>query len=903
MSIVSDLVERLRALVLRRREEAELHDELRFHLEMEVAQLERTGVPAADARRRASIALGGVERIKEEVRDARGTRWIEDVLADTRFAFRTMRRTPAFAAALVFMLAIGIGGSTTIFALINAVVVRTLPVPHAEELVAIGDPTVPMSSGRGVTTIAMSYPLYRDIRAHSASLSGVLAAGPTDRLDVAVGPGDGLEHPAGRFVSDNYFSVLGVPAARGRVFDGTEDQAPGRSPVVVISGAWWARRFNRDPSIVGTTVRVNGTRMTIVGVTPPTFPGEVVGQSTDLWLPASMHDVLKPRDRVLEERNAIWLLLLGRLAPGRTLADVRAELEPFIIRTIAENATGRAGADFLASKPQVIIAPGGRGFSALRAEFQTPLVTLLIGVLLLLAIICANIANLLLARAVTRAREMTVRLALGARRSRLVRMLLTESVVLAVVGGAAGLLLAYWGSRAMVAVAAADTVDVALDMRVLSFTLLLTVGTASVFGLAPALRASRSSTLNAGTRGSVGGVPGARGPRAHSGRILIAAQVGLSVVLLVGASMLTRSLRNMQSVDVGLDRDHLLVLDVDVEAAGYDPQRLTTIAREIRDRIGAIAGARAVAYSENGIFSGTEWSSDVTIPGRALSKADAQVGTDNVSAGYVAAIGGRLLAGRDVEPADEEHLPRVAVVNASFASFYFPGESTVGRQFFMADTLPITIVGVVADIRDRSLTATRRRAYFPYVAADTTFTNPTQLRFEIRTSGDPRALVGVVREAVAAIDPLLPIDGIEPLSTLMRQSIKQERLTAQLASVFSILAMLLASVGLYAVMTYAVRRRTGEIGLRSALGAQRGDVLKLMLSGGLRLVGAGMLVGVPMALAMARVLRTQLYHVDAVDGPSVLLALGVLGVSAAVASLLPALSATRVSPMAALRSE
>jgi predicted permease len=553
----------------------------------------------------------------------------------------------------------------------------------------------------------------------------------------------------------------------------------------------------------------------------------------------------------------------------------------------------------------VLIAPGDRGFSALRAEFKPPLVTLLICVLLLLAIICANIANLLLARALSRAREMTVRLALGARRSRLIRMLLTESVVLALVGGAAGLALAYWGSRAMVTVAADGTVDVALDARVLSFTVLLSFGTAMVFGLAPALHASRSATLNAGTRGPVGSAPGARGRgrRARSGSLLIAAQVALSVVLLVGASMLTRSIRNTQSVDVGLDRDHLLMLDVDVQAAEYNATRLTTIAGEIRRRVEAIPGVRAAAHSENGIFSGTEWSSEVKIPGRVLDRDSERIGTDNVSAGYVAAIGGRLLAGRDVEPADEQHLPRVAVVNESFASSYFPGQSAVGRQFAIQDARPITIVGVVADTRDHSLTATRRRAYFPFVATDTTFTNPTELRFVIRTSGDPGALVGIVREAVVAIDPLLPIRSIDPLSTLMRRSIKYEQITAQLASVLSILATLLASVGLYATMTYAVRRRAGELGLRSALGAQRRDLLGLVFAGALRLVGVGMLVGVPMALAMGRVLQTRLYDVDAIDAPSLLLALAALGVSAAVATLLPALSATRVSPQVALRSE
>jgi predicted permease len=895
MTIYSDLVERLRALVLRRREEAELEEELRFHLDMEAAQQERMGVPAVEARRRAHIALGGVERTKEDVRDARGTRWLEDLLADVRYAFRTMRRTPVFAVSLIFMLAIGMGAGTTIFALINAISVRALPVSRPEELVAIGQATNPTSSGIGVSTNLLSYPLYRDIRAHTSTLSGVVATGPTYRLDVAVGASDELEHPEGRFVSDNYFTVLGVPAARGRVFGGTEDQ-PGNSPVVVISDGWWTRRFSRHPAIVGTTMRVNGTRMTIVGVTPPGFTGEVVGQSADVWVPASMHDVLVPHDRMLDRRNGIWLLLLGRLAPGHTLAEVRAELEPFIIRTIAENTTG-GGAEFLASNPRVLIGPGHRGLSMVREEFETPLETLMIGVLLLLAIICANIANLLLARAVTRVREMTVRLALGAQRSRLVRMLLTESLVLALLGGAAGLLLAYWGSRALVSMAAAGAVNPALDGRVLSFTLLLSGGTAVVFGLAPALLSARATTLLSGTRGLVGGVK-----RGH-GRILIAAQVGLSMVLLVGASMLTRSLRNIEAIDVGLDRARLLVLDVDPNAARYSPQRLDAVAREIRDRVGALAGVVSVAYSENGIFTGSDWSSEVSIPGRVLADADAEVGTDNVSAGYMAASGGRLLAGRDIQPADQARGPRVAVVNASFASAYFPGESAVGRQFIMADTVQITIVGVVADIRPYSLRETSRRVYFPYVASDTTFNNPTELRFVVRTSGDPGGLVNVVRAAVTAIDPRLPIEGIEPLSARLRQSIKAERLTAQLASAFSILALLLASIGLYAVMTYAVSRRRGEIGLRSALGAQRRDVLNLVLSGAMRLVVTGLLVGVPLALVMARVLSRQLYDVQAVDALSVLLALSVLGMSAALATLLPALSATRVSPLNALRSE
>ena len=900
MSICADLIERVRALVLRRREDADLDEELRFHLDMEIARLERMGMPNVEARRRAITALGGLERTKEDVRDARGTRWLEEAAADVRFALRSMRRAPAFGVALLFLLAVGVGSTSSIFALINAIVVVQLPVSNPGQLVAIGDPSIPTSSGRGTNPAAMSYPLYRDIRAHSATLLSVLAAGPARGLDVGIASDGALEYPTARFVSDNYFSVLGVRARRGRVFDGTEDRTLGASPVIVISDAWWARRFNRDSAIVGKSVRVHGTRMTIIGVAAREFTGEVVGQRADLWIPASMRDVLTPRDRVLADYNSIWLLLLGRLAPGRTIDDVRKELEPFIIRSIADHATGREGAEFLASKPHVQIGLGDRGFSELRADFAPPLVTLLMCVLLLLLIICANIANLLLARALFRAREMNVRLALGAQRSRLVRMLLTESAVLAVIGGAVGLALGYWGSRAMVTLAGEGMVDVPLDGRVLAFTSLLTFGTAILFGLAPALRASRAATLNTGTRGSA--TTGARG-RAGSGGALIAAQVGLSVVLLVGASMLTRSVRNTQSVDVGLDRDHLLMLDVDVQSADYDAQRLAVFAREVRGRLSAIPGVEAVAYSENGIFSGTEWSTDVRLPGRTLTPEQQRAGTDNVSAGYVRAIGARLLAGREFGPPDEQHDPRVAVVNQSFASFYFPGESAVGRQFLMQDTLPITIVGVVADVRDRSLTLTRRRAYFPYVAGDTAFTNPTELRVVVRASGNPSALAGAVRQAVMSIDPKLPIRGIESLSSLMRESIKYERMTAQFASAFSILALLLASVGLYATMTYAVRRRTGELGLRTALGAQRRDILRLVMSGALRVVGIGVVVGVPMALAVGRVLRTRLYAVDAVDVPSLLLALAVLAASAAVATLMPALSATRVSPLVALRSE
>ncbi len=844
-------------------------------------------------------------------RDARGMRWVRDFVTDVALALRAVRRAPGFAAMAIGMLAVGIGANTAIFTLIDAVVVRSLPVPHADELVAIGDPSMVNSTGRGSPMArSLSYPLYLDIRNHGGSLSSVLAAGPTRRLDVRIeGATGGLEHPAGRFVSGNYFSVLGVPAWRGRVFDATEDQSRGGSPVATISYGYWTRRFLQDPDIVGQSILVDNARLTIVGVTPESFTGEVVGESTDIWVPITMRDVLKPHERVLERRDAFWLLLLGRLAPGVTLAQARAELAPFIIRTIVANAPGSSGQEFLARNPQVPIESGRRGLSDVRDTFQTPLVTLMAGVGLLLCIVCANVANLLLARAIARGREMAVRLALGAGRGRLVRLLLTESVVLAVIGGAAGLLVAWWGTSALLILASdgdAISLDVSLDARVLMFTLAVSSAAVILFGLAPALRASRTepvAALRAGARSVIGGAFGRRGGRAPLASVLIAGQVALSVVLLVGATMLTRSLRNVQSVDVGLDRDHLLILDVDAGAGGYQGERLAQLTRTIRDRVATLPGVTAVSFSENGIFSGTDWHSEIAIPGMTFrEEADARIATDTVGPGYVGAIGGRLLAGRDIAASDEGHPVHVAVVNQTFATFYFPNESAVGRSFVIEDS-PIEIVGVVADTRDHELDSPRdRRAYFPYIPGDTV-SNPEALRFAIKTAGDPRRIMQAVRQSVIGVDPMLPIESIEPLTTLMRQSIREERLVAQLAAGFGLLALLLASIGLYGIMTYAVRRRTGEIGLRSALGAERIDILAMVLFEALRLVTAGMIVGVLLALALTRSLGSQLHGVPATDPLSMGLALAVLTASAVVAVLMPAVSASRVAPLVALQAE
>jgi len=900
--------------------EQEVDDELTFHLEMRAQRLIAAGWDPDRARQEALRQFGDIGTVREDCvtmdeqreRAMQRANVIGELQQDLVYALRTLRRNVGFTALIVGALAVGIGANTAIFTLINAVLIRRLAVSHPEQLITIGVPTRTNSMSQGSPrTDLLSYPLYRDLRDHNQVLSGLLATGRPGRLDVRIGDASGgVEHPRGRMVTANYFSVLGVRPARGRVFDGSEDRVIGAAPMIVISDGYWTRRFKNDPNIVGRTILVNDIKMAIIGVAPASFTGEVVGLAPDMWLPLSMFDAIHPNQRVLNDRSTSFLLGLGRLAPGATLAGAEKALQPLMKQSIVDNAIGSTGKDFLASAPKYYFSSGATGFSPVRGTFQAPLFTLMIGVGLLLCIICANVANLLLARSIARGREMAVRLALGANRVRLIRQLLTESIVLAVIGAVTGMILAWWGSRGLLVLAAGgrQSLDLGLDLWVLGFTLALSVIAVLLFGLVPALRASRvdlATTMRANAHSVAGSALGSRGQRAPLGKLLIAGQVALSVILLIGAAMLVRSLRNVQTIDVGMDRDHLLIADVDIRARGYSADRWAALVHELHDRMAQIPGVAAVGYSENGIFSGTESGTTITVPGfTPKTPQDSVIAYDQASPGYINAIGGHLLAGRDLQPSDEGHLARIALVNQSLAKFYFPNQSAVGKYLHTQDSLTIQIVGVLADTRDHDLDgASARRAYFPYVHRDTMIGVPGSLRFEIRTRGEPSALVQDVRRAITAVDPTLAVGGIDPLTSLMKQSIAQERLLAQLATAFGTLALLLAGVGLYGVMTYAISRRTGEIGLRVALGAQRSDVLRMVLVDALRLVAIGLIVGLPLALFSTRALRTQLHGIEAIDPLSIAAAVSVLGLSAVVAVLVPALRASRVPPIVALRAD
>ncbi|HEY4305461.1 MAG TPA: ABC transporter permease [Gemmatimonadaceae bacterium] len=841
-------------------------------------------------------------------------RILADVRRDFSYAFRVLRRNLLLTVVIVGALATGIGANTAIFTLIDAVLMQRLPVAHPEQLVGIGDPTrVTGRSTGGVGMDLLSYPLYHALAEHHELFTGVLASGSAGRLDVRIDSlHQDLEHPRGRWVSGNYFDVLGVPALRGRTFDATAAEQPGGSPTVVISHGYWTRRFQNDPSIIGRAILIDGVRMIVIGVTPPSFTGDVVGITYDLWLPATMHDILEPNLRSLDRRSVSWLLSIGRLRPGVTLAQASDRVPTILAADAIANSV--PGAIYVAGSPgtRTFIESAERGFSRVRDTFHAPLVTLMVGVALLLCIICANVANLLLARAVARGREMTVRLALGADRSRLVRQLLTESALLAVMSAALGLFIAWVASSGLMYLVSPNgsvAVSTAMNGRLLGFTILISVLAVGLFGLVPALRASRVD-LASSMRGGASSLSGWAGTGRAGGvpiaKVFIAAQVALSVLLLTGATMLTRSLRNIENAPVGFDRDHLVVIDVDLRTGGYIGARQGPLVHALRDRIAAVPGVAAVTYSVNGIFTGTDGRMPIEVPGFTMRKAaDSLISFDFAGPDYARAIGAKLTRGRDMEAADENKPGRTALVNSAFADFYWPGQSPIGKTFHRSDSIVVQVVGVLADARDHSLTADMaRRVYFPYIHTDTgvrQLSYSQNLRLEVRTVGDPSNLVQPLRRAVLSVDQSLPIDAIDPVPTLMASSISQQRLLAQLAGGFGVLALVLAAIGLYGVMSYAINRRTGEIGLRVALGAQRADVIRMVLLEAVQLVGMGVVVGLPLALVATRLLATQLHGVAPTDPVSLGIALVVLTGSAVVAALVPAVRASRLSPMRALR--
>jgi predicted permease len=907
------------------RVERDVDAELEFHLAMRARRLVDAGLDPAAARARALDQFGDLGAVRAEVltidrereRAMRRTIRLEDLRQDAAYAVRSLRHRKGFVATLLAILALGIGANAATFALVDALLLRALPVPHPEQLVTVGDPTRTGSLSEGSPrTDLLSYPLYVDVRDGVRAFRGVYASGRAGRLDAFIdrAPGGGVaagaepEHPRGRFVSGSYWSVLQVPAFLGRTFTAEEDRVAGGAPVAVISHAYWTRRFGGDRSAVGREITVNGVGLTIVGVAPPRF-SDIVGQPIELWIPITMQPALMPERPWLESRTTSWILLMGRLAPGVTLARARSEVEAVMTRSIRAHATGDqlAGLAGELRRHPIRVEPGARGFSYYRQAYAPALLTLSVAVGLVLLVVCANVANLLLARATARGREMSVRLAIGAGRRRLLQQLLVESLVLALAGGALGMLVAWRGSGALLRLASAGPsaipLDVRLDGRVLAYTAAVAVATALLFGLAPALHATRvdlAGVLRSNARAVTGG---GRAGRFALGKLLVVAQVALSLLLLVGTGMLVRSMRRVDTVDLGLARDRLLIAEVDAARSGVPGEQRPALMREIVERVSQVPGVVAASYSENGIFSGTESATTLAVEGfTARAEEDTVVKYDDVGPGYFRTIGARLLRGRDFEERDGELAPRVAVVNETMARFYFANGDALGRHLHV-DSATYEIVGVVADVRGQGVREKPDRRLYIALPQLPPATRPGVVKMEIRTAGDPARAVQAVRRALLGARASLVVLRVDPLEALVRDDVSQDRMVARVVAFFGALALGLASLGLYGVMAYATLRRTGEFGLRLALGARAGDVSRLVLRDALVLVAGGVVLGLPAALAGASVLRSQLFGVDVIDAPSIALAVAALTAAAALAAYLPAARAARVAPLEALRAE
>ena len=892
-----------RSLLWRRRVERELDDELRFHLEQQVAENLAAGMSAEEARYAARRSVGGTEQIKEECRDVRGVNWVQDLVQDVRYALRILGKRRGFTAAAVLSLMLGIGINTAVFSVINAVMLRSLPVKNPEQLVVFDRRN------------NFSYPMYVDLRDGNTVLSGVLAR---FTIPASMSVAGETERITGELVSGNYFQVLGIEALIGRTLTPDDTRSPDAEPVAVLSNGFWRRRFGSDPGIVGKIVRLDGHPMTVVGVTPAGFEGTEVGVSPDVRIPITMVRAMLPDlppGLGISERGWGWLDLVGRLKEGVSRAQAESALNALYVHA-RENEVNTVFKGLPeASKDRVLaerlhLEPGSRGVSNLREMFSRQLWLLMAAVGLVLLIACANVASLLLARATARQREIAVRMALGASRMRVMRQLMTESVLLVLIATVGSLVVARWGSRILASFIPGGRLPVSLnvepDFAVLAFAVTLSLAAGILFGLAPALQGTRSaiaSALKAQTR--LAGIRGALSFR----RALTVAQVALSLLLVAGAGLFVRTLRNLKAVDLGYDRENVLLLELVPTLNGYSDERSTRFFEQVLERVNQLPGVRAAGIGSLGILGPGLWIEGVRVEGESAPRAEGGGWLNSVSPRYFETLRISMLQGRGFTALDDKSGQRVAVVNQTSARRLFGGGNAVGRRIAVGDTGNIEIVGVVRDgkykdVREEPKDRVPVRGEAPnvvYLPFEQELGFPMTLY--VRTVGDPARVTAAVRREVQAVDANIPIYHVRTLEAQLDESLSQERLVATLASWFGAFALLLAAIGLYGVLSYSVTNRTNEIGLRMALGAGRGSVSWMVLREAVVLVAIGGAIGLAATLALGRVVASLLYGLKSSDPVTIAAAVLVLFAVAMAASWLPARRASQVDPIVALRYE
>jgi len=832
-----------------------------------------------------------------------------NVIQDLKYALRTLTKNSGFTIVAILTLALGIGANTAIFSLTDQVLLRLLPVAHPEELVILRSPGP--SPGRnwndGPGGTSFSYPAYEDLRDQNQVLSGLLARFSTQ---VSVAAQGSSELATGELVTGNYFTVLGVQPALGRVFGAQDETAPGANPVVVLSHGYWKRRFGFDPGILNKQLVVNGHSLTVVGVSSSEFSGVQVGQVPDLFIPITLKAQMTPNWDGLADRDDHWLAMIGRLKPGMSISRAEAGIAPTYHAMLetespAKKHDPKTRQEFLDRK--LILDPGAKGRPILQQDTKGPLLALMGMVGLVLMIACANLASLLVARGEARQREIALRLTLGAGRWRLIRQLMAESLVLAIAGGTAGVLLASWTLSGIVKAIPEDVggsgLAPHLDYRVLIFAAAVSILTGVLFGLAPALRATRTD-LQSVLKDQGSSVSAGKG-NVRTRKLLLASQIALTAVLLAAAGLFAHSLLNLNRQDLGVRPDHVLQFSISPELIGYTPSQSIILVEGIRKSLESLPGVRAVSASEIPMLANSNSSSNITVQGyKEQENENMDVDQNWVGPDFLAAMGVPLMSGREVNASDTATSPNVAVVNEKFARRFFGGRNPIGQHFGFGGGddvhLDVEIIGVVKDSKNIDL----RQAVQPYVLIPYSHSSHFgSATFYVRTNQDPVSLSTVVRKTVQDYDRKLSVFDLRTLSAQVDDIVFTDRLVTYFSLALGLLASLLAAVGLYGVMAYVVARRTREIGIRMALGATRRNVAGMVLKEIAGIATVGLVIGLAVAYAIGRVLESLLFGVKAGDPFVFLAATGLLIVVATLAGWLPARSAARVDPMVALRYE
>jgi predicted permease len=824
---------------------------------------------------------------------------------DVAYAARCLRNAPAFTAIAVISIALGIGATTSLFTLADAALFQPLAAREPDELVAFRIPNaLPVGLTHGQPTLTFSYPTYCAIRDGNDVFSGVLGR---SRTQVSLTHQGNSERVRAEVVTGNYFDVLGMKPAAGRLLTPDDDRTPGGHPVVVLSHGFWASRFAADEKLIGSTIALNGLPMTVVGIAAPHFYGVEFMSRSDLFLPMAMTPVFFQGGDRLPDRQRYWVNVIARLRPGMNAAKAQAATNVVFHQLLAADernfhadVSKRGRERWLAQT--IALDEGRQGFNQVKKQTESALTVLLSAAGFVLLIACANVANLMLARAVKKSREFALRIAVGASQGQLMRQVLTESVLIAFAGGAIGVVLAFWGTAAMLPILPANiTLPSKLqpNLHAVAFTALLSILTGLLFGIVPALRSSRVLVAAALKDESTGIVSGGRMGHIRNGLVVI--QVALSLILLVGAALLLTTLKRIYEIDLGFNKEGLLLVTVNPSLAGYTPERARNYFERLQAQVETLPGVRQIALAKVPVIGNTNWSGAIQVEGK--YRAEGGFSRYNwISPSYFKTLGVPLIAGREIGTEDLTSARNVAVVNEAFMRRWFDGENPVGRRFGMGGKsadLNIEIVGVAKDIKYRDVQEIPGpTAYYPYAQGMT-----QDMTLHVRMAGPLTSVVADVRRVIRQLDPLVPVYDVKPLETQIDENAVGARFMASLTSFFGALATAMAAVGIYGVLAFSVARRTREIGIRMALGAYRNRVLWMIMKQTLALTGVGLMIGLLGSWGINRYLDTFLYGVRPMEPIPVTIGAAAIILVAAVSGYIPALRASRTDPMHALRHD